>query len=158
MGSGPGGRGSNPFARAMRSRLINRARNFRRENTNERSFRRSQSEGGEGCTIEAIVHGEKAESVFDRMSSDQEISEYTPARSSAKTGAAITRPPRPRASSRAERASVFRESSSFQRATRMLVSIAVVIARAVHAPIARRPFCRDQCYGSRCPDIFQKGS
>jgi hypothetical protein len=30
---------------------------------------------------------------------------------------------------------VFRESSSFQRATRMFVSIAVVIARAVHDPL-----------------------
>jgi hypothetical protein len=40
----------------------------------------------------------------------------------------------------------------------MFVSIAVVIARAVHGPIARRPFCRDECQGSRCRGIFKMDS
>lgn len=40
----------------------------------------------------------------------------------------------------------------------MLLSIAVVIARAAHEPIARRPFCREECPGCRCRDIFQTDS
>jgi hypothetical protein len=40
----------------------------------------------------------------------------------------------------------------------MLVSIAVVIDRAAHGPIERRPFYRKECCGFRCRDIFQMDS
>src|SRR6266446_3381161 len=80
------------------------------------------------------------------------------ARSSAKTGAAMTSLPRASAASKAERASVFRVSSSFQRATKMLESRAVVMARAGHEAIGGRLFCRERCRESLCLYIFQTGS
>src|SRR5215471_5326697 len=68
-----------------------------------------------------------------------------------------TRLPRIKAVSSAERARVFKVSSSFQRAMRTLLSIAVVIARAACEPKPQPPFSHGQCPGSRCRDIFQTG-
>jgi len=58
-----------------------------------------------------------------------------------------------------KRASVFRESSSFQRATRDVgVNRGGSLPAQFHAPIARRPFLpATQCHGSRYLDIFSKG-
>ena len=77
------------------------------------------------------------------------------ASSSAKTGAATIRLPRVKAVSSAERARVFKVSSSFQRAMRTLLSIAVVIARAACEPKPQPPFSHGQCRGSRRHDIFK---
>src|SRR5215472_3280339 len=79
------------------------------------------------------------------------------ASSSAKTGAATTRLPRAKAVSRAERARVFKVSSSFQRAMRTLLSIAVVIVRAACEPTPQQPFSHGQYPGSRRHDIFRTG-
>src|SRR5262249_2739941 len=79
------------------------------------------------------------------------------ASSSGKTGGATTRLPRIKAVSSADRARVFKLSSSFQRAIRTLLSIAVVIARAACEPKPQPPFSHGQCPGSRRRDIFQMG-
>src|SRR5215472_16821175 len=79
------------------------------------------------------------------------------ASSSAKTGAATTRLPRIKAVSSAERARVFKVSSSFQRAMRTLLSTAVVIARAACEPKPQPPFSHGQRPGFRRRDIFKTG-
>src|SRR5712692_4549120 len=80
------------------------------------------------------------------------------ARSSANTGAAITRRPRLKAASRAERASVFRASSSFQSPTKTLVSTAVVMARANHEAIEGHLFYREEYPAFRCREISRTDS